>query len=418
MDVLNLVLLVFEACLYFGLLVCLLHWRARLGIGVMMTVLGVMHFLETYLAARFYVMTPFGMASPGSILFYSGKLVMILMIYIREDAATVRQLIYGLLGGNTICLLFAFVLRLHTGLGLAPGAMPDTDFLDQMGVLMVWGTALLYIESIGVILLYEALGRWMGRSPAPRLWLASVLALIFDQIGFYAVLRLLYDAPISVFWASLTGKCFFAFVYAVLAAFYFRFFASGAATAKRFPADVFADLTYRERYDALLARSGVDTLTGVKNRGRLEEVGPGLIQHHMETSAALSLLIADVDHFKQINDRFGHLQGDAVLRAIAEALKSGLRNDVDQLFRFGGEEFLILMPGIGHDAALRAAERLRLRVEAQVTAGGAPVSVSIGVASAPAGGDTLRALIDTADQGLYRAKANGRNQVDGVPRTA
>nr|WP_312858538.1 GGDEF domain-containing protein [Rhizobium sp. G21] len=389
-----------------------------MGIGVLMTVLGVAHFLETYLAARFYVTTPFGMASPGSILFYSGKLAMILMIYVREDAATVRQLIYGLLGGNFICLLFAFILRLHPGHGLAPGAMPDNDFLDQMGVLMVWGTALLYIEAVGVILLYEALGRWMGRSPAPRLWVASVLALAFDQIGFYAALHILYDAPASVFWATLFGKCFFASVYAVLAAVYFRFFASGVATEKRFPSDVFADLTYRERYDALLARSGVDTLTGVMNRGRLEEVGPSLIQRHLHMSADLSLLIADVDHFKLINDRLGHLEGDAVLKAIAQALKSGLRNDVDQLFRFGGEEFLILMPGIGEDAALNAAERLRQRVEAQVTAGGAPVSISIGVASAPAGGDSLRSLIDTADQGLYRAKANGRNQVDGVPRTA
>jgi diguanylate cyclase (GGDEF)-like protein len=418
MDVLNLFLLVFEACLYFGLLVCLLHWRARLGIGVLMTVLGVAHFLETYLAARFYVTTPFGMASPGSVLFYSGKLAMILMIYVREDAATVRQLIYGLLGGNFICLLFAFILRFHPGHGLAPGAMPDNDFLDQMGVLMVWGTALLYIEAVGVILLYEALGRWMGRSPAPRLWVASVLALTFDQVGFYAALRILYDAPASVFWATLVGKCFFATVYALLAAVYFRCFASGVATEKRFPSDVFADLTYRERYDALLARSGVDTLTGVMNRGRLEEVGPALIQRHLHMSADLSLLIADVDHFKLINDRLGHLEGDSVLKAIAQALKSGLRNDVDQLFRFGGEEFLILMPGIGEDAALNAAERLRQRVEAQVTAGGAPVSISIGVASVPAGGDSLHALIDTADQGLYRAKANGRNQVDGVPRTA
>jgi diguanylate cyclase (GGDEF)-like protein len=417
MDALNLFLLVFEAGLYFGLLVCLLHWRARLGIGVMMTVLGVMHFLETYLAARYYVITPFGMASPGSILFYSGKLVMILIIYIREDAATVRQLIYGLLGGNAICLMFAFILRMHPGLGLAPGAMPDSEFLNQMGVLMVWGTALLYLEAVGVILLYEALGRYMGRSPAPRLWVACVSALIFDQVGFYAALSILYDAPVSVFWASLGGKCFFATVYALMAALYFRFFASGSANARRFPADVFADLTYRERYDALLAWSGVDTLTGVMNRGRLEEIGPELIERQMENGSPLSLLIADVDHFKQINDRFGHLQGDAVLKAIADALGSGLRKDVDLLFRFGGEEFLILMPGIGQDVALKAAERLRRRVEAQVPAGGAAVSISIGVASAPEGGETLRALIDTADQGLYRAKANGRNQVDGVPRT-
>ena len=126
-------------------MVGLFRLRNRIGVGVFMCALGVMHFLETYLAGVFYVDTPVGMLSPGSTVLFSGKLVMLLLLYIKEDAATVRQPIYGLLLGN----------RLTVGAGAAPapsrrrarcpsGLAPDIGFIDDMGWLMVWGTTLLY----------------------------------------------------------------------------------------------------------------------------------------------------------------------------------------------------------------------------------------------------------------------------------
>ena len=77
--------------------------RGRIGVGVFMCALGVMHFLETYLASVFYVALPFGIVSPGSAILFSGKLMMLLLLYMKEDAATVRQPIYGLLIGNALC---------------------------------------------------------------------------------------------------------------------------------------------------------------------------------------------------------------------------------------------------------------------------------------------------------------------------
>jgi len=99
MEFYNFALMALEAVIFAVVLILLLHFRARIGIGIFMTVLGTMHFLETYLAAKFYVQLPFGAVSPGSATMFAGKLLMILLLYIKEDATTVRQLIYGLLIG-------------------------------------------------------------------------------------------------------------------------------------------------------------------------------------------------------------------------------------------------------------------------------------------------------------------------------
>ena len=144
MAILNLGLIVLEAVGYFTLMVTLLHFRHRLGLGVFMTALGVMHFLETYLAAVFYVSLPFGVASPGSSVFFAGKLMMILMLYLQEDASTVRQPIYGLFLGNLLTVAIAWILQLHQTVEISPGSGADFAFLNEMGWLMVWGTTLLY----------------------------------------------------------------------------------------------------------------------------------------------------------------------------------------------------------------------------------------------------------------------------------
>ena len=140
MGVHNLILLVVEAIFYFAFMVWLLHLRHRIGIGVFIAALGVMHFLETYLAAVFYVELPFGVISPGSSVLFSGKLVMILLLYVKEDAAIVRAPIYGLLAGNFLTVGLSLILRYHETIGVVPGRVADLAFIDEMGWLMLWGT--------------------------------------------------------------------------------------------------------------------------------------------------------------------------------------------------------------------------------------------------------------------------------------
>ena len=122
-------------------------------------------------------------------------------------------------------------------------------------------------------------------------------------------------------------------------------------------------------------------------------------------------MIIDLDHFKQINDRYGHVTGDDVLRRIAEALRDSVRTD-DKIFRYGGEEFVVLCEGMSHEAALVHAERMRaavpnaLRGQLAITP-----TVSIGVATAPGDGADVMDLVRHADLHLYQAKHGGRDQV-------
>ena len=111
----NVLLLIGEALLYFLALSALLRARIRIGLGAFFCALGVMHFLETYLASILYISLPFEIvSSPGSTVLFTGKLMLLLLLYIREDAVVVRQPIYGLLFGNVLLFALAFVMRHHT----------------------------------------------------------------------------------------------------------------------------------------------------------------------------------------------------------------------------------------------------------------------------------------------------------------
>ncbi len=185
----NVLLLVAEALLYFLALSALLRARSRIGLGAFFCALGVMHFLETYLASILYVALPFGIVtSPGSTVLFTGKLMMLLLLYIREDAVVVRQPIYGLLFGNVLLFALAFVMRHHIPL-VAPDRAADFGFLNEMGALMVWGTAILFFDCIIIILLYERSRAWFGDHVLPRLAVCGGLVLTFDQLAFFLGLQ-------------------------------------------------------------------------------------------------------------------------------------------------------------------------------------------------------------------------------------
>src|SRR5512147_1683193 len=167
----NVLLLIGEALLYFLALSALLRARTRIGLGAFFCALGVMHFLETYLASILYISLPFDIvSSPGSTVLFTGKLMLLLLLYIREDAVVVRQPIYGLLFGNVLLFALALVMRHHTLVPLAPGRAADFAFLNEMGALMVWGTAILFFDCILIILLYERSRTWFGDQRYFRDW--------------------------------------------------------------------------------------------------------------------------------------------------------------------------------------------------------------------------------------------------------
>src|SRR3546814_407510 len=130
----------------------------------------------------------------------------------------------------------------------------------------------------------------------------------------------------------------------------------------------------------------------------------------------LSLLVLDIDHFKQVNDSYGHAVGDLALQHITEVMRTNVRN-VDTVARLGGEEFVIVMPYTHETFAVRIADRLRQRVAdtAMVLPDGRSLSVTVSIGCAMRGSpddDTVEALMERADQALYRAKNAGRNRVE------
>lgn len=152
----------------------------------------------------------------------------------------------------------------------------------------------------------------------------------------------------------------------------------------------------------------VDSLTGAYNRRHLELSISRPVELKKRYGTPMSMLIIDVDHFKQINDRFGHAAGDTVLKDIASRLRTSLRT-IDLLFRVGGEEFLALLPESDLSAAKVVAEKLRLAIAAQPF-DGLQVTVSIGAGELEAG-EEGQDLIKRCDDALYQAKSLGRNQV-------
>jgi two-component system cell cycle response regulator len=160
-----------------------------------------------------------------------------------------------------------------------------------------------------------------------------------------------------------------------------------------------------------------DALTGIGNRRRMTAQISAELDRARRFRHPLALLMIDIDHFKNVNDSFGHDAGDRAIVAVAHTLAEGLRGS-DCAARFGGEEFVVLMPETGLGVACEAAERLRAQVAALRLEGddGRPIAltVSIGVAAhAPQGGpDTPSSLLSRADRALYRAKASGRDLVE------
>jgi diguanylate cyclase (GGDEF)-like protein/hemerythrin-like metal-binding protein len=165
--------------------------------------------------------------------------------------------------------------------------------------------------------------------------------------------------------------------------------------------------------DQLEQAASTDRLTGAWNRRRFEEaVLPEIALAHRQ-SIPLSLLMLDLDHFKRVNDTFGHGAGDAVLAGTAQTVRLHLRAS-DALIRWGGEEFLVLAPGTRLEGAMGLAEKLRTELESIDFPGVGRVTMSLGVAEyAP--GESPAAWIERTDRALYRAKAEGRNRTIPAP---
>jgi diguanylate cyclase len=191
--------------------------------------------------------------------------------------------------------------------------------------------------------------------------------------------------------------------------------ASLAALAQRLNSATAELEQLRRELDQARVQATLDALTGVTNRRGFDEAIVQLGSGLPADVAGPSVVLIDLDHFKQINDRYGHVFGDTVLKAVAQAIRSCVKGR-DLVARYGGEEFVVLLPGTALGGATALAEQIRTTIcNARIRRGATnetvgAITVSLGVAARRAG-EGMEALVERADRALYRSKSDGRNRV-------
>ena len=177
---------------------------------------------------------------------------------------------------------------------------------------------------------------------------------------------------------------------------------------------VIDNINYRKEIEReLIDRATHDSLTGLLNRAELDKALETETTRADRYERPLSLLMLDIDHFKFVNDDFGHQAGDKVLVELAKILELATRK-VDSVGRFGGEEFLVILPELNHEQALMLAERIRRQVEStsiRYQDKQIEITVSIGVSTYPQHGVSVDDLVKASDDAMYKAKKRGRNQI-------
>jgi diguanylate cyclase (GGDEF)-like protein len=173
-------------------------------------------------------------------------------------------------------------------------------------------------------------------------------------------------------------------------------------------------------HDRVAAQAVTDPLTGLWNRRHMAETLEREVSRALRFGHPISLIILDVDDFKKINDRQGHLQGDIVLEHVADVVREAIRS-IDVAARYGGDELALILLETDREGASVLAERLREQVrDTEVPRrddGTMSVTISVGVATIPDSAGDLESLVDSADRALLRAKRAGKNQIRTAPST-
>jgi len=176
-------------------------------------------------------------------------------------------------------------------------------------------------------------------------------------------------------------------------------------------------ITIADLFQTVKEQAITDSLTGLNNRRYFEEFLQKELLRSQRQNQKFTIIGLDLDHLKQINDKYGHSHGDVAIKTVADALKMNARS-IDVVARMGGEEFNILLPGVDSKGGLIAAERIRKAIESKEIETIGHVTASIGVSTYLEHSDNITELLELTDQAMYLSKKNGRNQVTIAPKMA
>jgi len=413
-------LLVAQAAFCGGVLLALFHQRRRVGLGPLYLVLGTLQFAQFALAMSIRVeIAPGFWISPATAVLFPLTVIVVLLTYVEDDAESTRSLAYGIV----ICNLTLYAVTMMSGQHLQyPGhenvLALTPELVPQPGRLILASSLSTVADLVGAIVIFEFMGARVTRLLFLRLWSTAALVMVLDSVLFTTLAFAGRPAYWGVLASGLVAKVAGATFYAALTAWYVRSFEPRQPVPAGATRDVFTWLTYRQRYEEARTLMARDALTGLYNRGYFDEVAPRQLAHADRARHPMSLVLVDIDRLKAANDQFGHEAGDDLVRAVADEIRQMVRTS-DVGCRYGGDEFAVVLTNADAAAAGIFAERLAANVRTRAGARQpappwAPATISIGLATYPADGTTLRDLVRRADERLYESKRLGGDRVTGA----
>ena len=402
------------------LFLLLFRFRKIIGLSPLFITIGVFQHMQVMLVVGVYVeLAPNLAVSPGSVVLFTGSIFVVFLVYIREDANEARKLIYGLLASNFILGSMGLLFSLHLKYGSVINFynIPQAFFFQDARIL-AFGSLALFLDSILIIYLFEAISRLTVNWLFLRIWITMSIVLIFDTALFLGLSFPTDPNLKNLLISGMIGKLAAGLLYSIIFTIFLKFFDTKNLDQMRHPSrlkDVFQLLTYRQKFDVLQAAIIRDALTGVYNRGYFDEILKNELERAARENKRVTLLMIDIDHFKKINDSYGHQQGDEALRLVASKLAAASR-EYDTVCRYGGEEFGIVLPSASLDEGILLAKRIKnalldptariIQPEQKIN-----LTVTIGIASFPADGKTVEQLIKTSDHRLLEGKRLGRDRI-------
>ncbi len=413
-------LLLFTAeALVVGLFILVLfQLRNKFGIATLYITLGVFQNMQANLASFLYFeLLPGIFVSPGSAVLFTAGLFAILLVYIKEDAEESRNLVYGIIFANVILIIFTLLISAHaSGLKAEDLANAPLDLFILKPSVLLLGTLVLVVDVFMIIFSYEYLGRHI-QNLLLRIYMSMAVVLVIDSVLFVGLA--FYDNPevLVILKASLIGKLLVSALYSLMLYGYLIYEEKRTllkTSSEHGFKDMFTFLTYRQKYEKLRENALKDPLTGLYNRGYLNEYLPHEVATSLRTKRSIAVLMIDIDHFKAVNDTYGHQAGDKILEFVALAMTRTARG-MDVVCRYGGEEFTIILPETNKQQAFAFGERLQ---SALITLFpefsdelACEVTLTIGACIVPDEAKNMEDALSYADKRLYKGKLMGRNCV-------
>ena len=416
----QILLLAQEAVLVAAFVLFLFRLRSEYGLSLLYVVLGGFQFVQALLILSVYVeVLPHFLVSPGSAVLFTATLFTVLLVYVREDGTEARKLIYGISLANIALSFLTIMIAGHLRSRFVHNLydLPRELFV-QVPRILVLSTLVLILDVTCVLAVYRALGSWLRRYQLLRVFLSMLVAIAVDSLLFTTACFVTHEAYRQIFYSALMSKAAAAVLYAPLLTGYIRLMDSDRLNSPLWQTRL-TDLLnvghYRSKYEALKREYVHDPLTRVFSRGFFDDALAREATRAARRHEPLSVLMLDLDHFKKVNDTYGHQEGDRVLRAVGTLMLSALRS-FDMPCRYGGEEFFVILPGTEGEEAANIAERLREGLH-QLSSSSHPdplptvVTATIGVATIPTDAASSDELIRVADKRLYQGKHAGRDRV-------